>query len=936
MKPATAETVNSVARILLENIYEENILEIESARLNIAVYDSGFPPSNGTGLTSERLSHLNDYVKAITLTIDRVRDRLLGTVATLNTERNSLVPLHRLPLELLVDILRQMIPPASDYYQSGPTGHTYHRRLATLRAICRQWRTIIDDTPAFWPVLDVSDPPRIVSRAVGFSAAYSLEVNLARPSWDLTPRARDSSWRERFLQDAVQHAARWRSAQLTLPNAESLLSISQASAPRLIALDLRLYQLEKLDQEDPENIFRCRNGQLRRLGLSSIAIPWNSSLLCNLESLLISDLDDFAPTLTQILTMLRACPKMVDLELDIPESEADDLPKDEPLLLLLFLKSASLSLSDECASPLLKLLLAPSIDTFELNSNFVFGLDLLPTVLRCLGRLVSFDDTLSLMTLTIKEDTVGWCIQPMTQTPGQSRQVGLVADVTDNEDTLKHAHRFGADYYEAHIESVNAAALDISPVLEELRPVENVVAVHFRNCDTQDLYSFMLSRTDPRDCGFPDVKKLVFQNCRIWPKRLLEIVQDRDEDDLQFEDVLISDPLDQDADAFQEIEDLMPWKGFKLQFKAVDSVARILLQDIHEQNLAEIEAASDETNPLSARLLYLDNYVKAINSTVDRVRDRLWSEVSILNKERNTLVPLHRLPIELLVDILQRATQMDSNKAWMSYSTYHRSLAKHRTICKQWRTVIDNSPSLWATLDVRDPPQIVSMAIARSASYPLDINLGSSSWHEEPQGLGGTWRSSFLRDAVRHAGRWYSARLGFHRVQDLLSISHTPAPRLRSLNLVFIKSVKVDLERTGTIFQCQEGQLQSLALYGVAIPWNSKLLCHLELLSIRNLANFAPTRRQILGTLRQCPQLVNLTLEAVEAEAVSLPNGEPPVQLPYLSSATLQLNPEYAASLLETSPDAVHQIPLTLLRARSRRGVTSNDLSTLGRIFRSK
>ncbi|KAG9002057.1 hypothetical protein FRB90_011449 [Tulasnella sp. 427] len=726
-----------------------------------------------------------------------------------------------------------MLPPASDYYQSGLTGHTYHRRLASLRAICKKWRTIIDDTPAFWPVLDVSDPPRIVSRAIEHSAAYHLEVNLARPSWYLTPRALDSSWRESFLRDAVQHVARWRSAQLTLPDGQTLLSIAQESAPRLTAMDLRLDQLEALDEEDAKHIFQCSDGQLRRLGLYSLVIPWHSSLLCGLQSLSLSDLDDFAPTLTQILGIIRGCPNMVDLELDVPKSEAVALPKDEPLLQLLSLKSAKLSLNEECALSLLNLLLVPFVDTFQLNTDF--GL-CLPSIFHCLGRLITFDAP-TLMILTIKEDTIGWCVQPMTQTPGQSRQVGLVADVADSRDAvrtwLKHVHKFGADCYEVHVDSVNAAALDISPVLEELRPLENVGAVHVRNCDTEKLYSYMLSHMDPWDCGFPAVKKLVLQNCRIWPQRLLEVVEDRYVENSVFEDVVVSDPIDQDADAFRDII-----------------------------------SGPDAT---SKRLSYLDDYVKVINSTVDRVRDRLFSKVSILNKERNTLVPLHQLPIERLLDILRRSLYLDSHPTRTMGQTYHQRLAKHRTVCKQWRTIIDDTPSLWATLDVRDPPEIISMAITRSAAYPLEINLGPNTWYPRRRGHGSTRRSIFLQDTVQHSDRWRSARLTFRTLQDFLSISQTPAPRLRSLDLNLTNPATLDFESSETIFQCQEGQLRELALSGLAIPWNSRLLRGLGSLSIRGLAELAPMCPEILGMLQECPHLTDLDLDATWSEVVALP-----------------------------------------------------------------
>lgn len=80
------------------------------------------------------------------------------------------------------------------------------------------------------------------------------------------------------------------------------------------------------------------------------------------------------------------------------------------------------------------------------------------------------------------------------------------------------------------------------------------------------------------------------------------------------------------------------------------------------------------------------------------VSTSLFSETSdrmiSIKRHRNSLVKLHRLPLELLVKIVKLVTSYEANAV-----EYFRSLHTLAQVSHMWATTILGTPELWAVVD---------------------------------------------------------------------------------------------------------------------------------------------------------------------------------------------------------------------------------------------
>jgi hypothetical protein len=93
-------------------------------------------------------------------------------------------------------------------------------------------------------------------------------------------------------------------------------------------------------------------------------------------------------------------------------------------------------------------------------------------------------------------------------------------------------------------------------------------------------------------------------------------------------------------------------------------------------------------------------------TAIDAHISRLHEEIQRLRTARNTLVPFGRLPDELLVHVAR-------------YFTQPKPLYATSMVCSRFRTVIVNTPELWANIDCNWPLAMVTGHLIRAASHAL-------------------------------------------------------------------------------------------------------------------------------------------------------------------------------------------------------------------------
>ncbi|KAG8974765.1 hypothetical protein FRC05_006925 [Tulasnella sp. 425] len=334
----------------------------------------------------------------------------------------------------------------------------------------------------------------------------------------------------------------------------------------------------------------------------------------------------------------------------------------------------------------------------------------------------------------------------------------------------------------------------------------------------------------------------------------------------------------------------------------VEFVVDILLQSIRDENKDALEAMSKLGDPnIGDEMLgQVDGYAGAIKSTLDDVQRRLLDKMAALHTEHNRMIPLHRLPIEIFVQIITGALEAFRTHCW-SGQTHLGRLAILCRVCKRWKDVIGSTPSLWATIDIRDPAAITSAAISRSSNHPLNIIGAPSSgppkyWGSPPVG----WKQ-FENTAIMHSTRWRSIQLVVASSEDAQALVNAPAPGLQSLEVKSMTECRVVFRRGGSMFEEAGPRLRRLALHGLAIPWRECTLRDLRYLSISGLDEFAPSCGEILGVLRMCHALVEMDLSLRPAATVEPINKERPFPLTQLHSMSFRpLSPSWTSVLLET------------------------------------
>ncbi|KAG8950948.1 hypothetical protein FRC04_007012 [Tulasnella sp. 424] len=336
----------------------------------------------------------------------------------------------------------------------------------------------------------------------------------------------------------------------------------------------------------------------------------------------------------------------------------------------------------------------------------------------------------------------------------------------------------------------------------------------------------------------------------------------------------------------------------------VEFAVDILLQSIQDENKTALETMrpllhnqGDPKND-TAMLGHVDSYAGAIKATLDDVQRHLLDKMSALHKEHNRMIPLHRLPIEMFVQIITGALEPFQTYHWAQ--THLRQLLTLCRVCKRWRDVIDGTPSLWATIDVRDPPALTSVALSRSSNHSLNIIGVSSSSPPKYWNLPVGWKR-FDKVAIMHSRRWRFVQLLVASSADAQALINAPAPRLQSLEVKSTVQCRVNFQKEGSILQETGNRLRRLALHGLAIPWRGCMLHDLRYLSISGLDEFAPSFDEILGVLRMCQALVEVDLALRPTATVGTSKRERPFTLSQLRSMSFgPLIPSWTLVLLET------------------------------------
>ncbi|KAF9232488.1 hypothetical protein BU15DRAFT_81175 [Melanogaster broomeanus] len=254
--------------------------------------------------------------------------------------------------------------------------------------------------------------------------------------------------------------------------------------------------------------------------------------------------------------------------------------------------------------------------------------------------------------------------------------------------------------------------------------------------------------------------------------------------------------------------------------------------------------------------------VHTTSKSVAEAQARIDDEVALLKlqtcallTQRNALSPVSRLPHEILATVF----------LYQAYSFYQDPRypniwgappwANVSYVCRHWRAVALNCPSLWSFLFVF-PPRWTEELLSRSKTVPLRIHVTQGRWARKEM--------VFVEKVTTDVTRIQDLRLKLpcNLAEEVFAKLSASAPLLHTLRLLVTKTGAESVLVPDTLFNRETPALQTLELYYCHIPWSTPIFTTLTTLRLCNLASPSlPTMTELLAILRHMPDLAHLYLE---------------------------------------------------------------------------
>ncbi len=234
--------------------------------------------------------------------------------------RNSLLPIHQLPREILAIILVLYMGPLNVVSNGISLQKVLCRRRNGLASVCHIWRTTIRSTPCLWAFI---------------SAKQSSKLN--KTSLKLSQQQPLTCEDEGYYPVSLKRAERfWNSVRPHTNRLNTIKASTQCHIMKMLGSGLPNLERLILCGKDPlVSSLDAPWPQLRHLELRGVSLPWSCLLASNLASLKLNRIKDLS--LSMFVALLRSSPQLealcielITLVLDQPISP---VPLDARILL---------------------------------------------------------------------------------------------------------------------------------------------------------------------------------------------------------------------------------------------------------------------------------------------------------------------------------------------------------------------------------------------------------------------------------------------------------------------------------------------------------------------------------------------------------------------------------------------------------------------------
>ncbi|KAG9044884.1 hypothetical protein FS837_007359 [Tulasnella sp. UAMH 9824] len=244
-------------------------------------------------------------------------------------------------------------------------------------------------------------------------------------------------------------------------------------------------------------------------------------------------------------------------------------------------------------------------------------------------------------------------------------------------------------------------------------------------------------------------------------------------------------------------------------------------------------------------------------SAWEQVADALRARAAQDFRDRNALLPVHQLPVEVLASILEAAVA----EGFGLY--YYQRLKGLRGVCYRWQKVVDDVPSLWTRIRGSDSSRLVEEALKKSSTRLLDVYFRSEIYFQ-PDKL-----AAFGKKLEPHLNRLKNVDISYYgsRVPEgwftAIKLLTSPQPSLERFSFSD-KFLRTNLSKLA-LFADHAPRLKDLHLHGIDVDCRGTIFGRLSrmllpLLRSLSLQNLSSTLKERLLRDIQAPQCAHLRI----------------------------------------------------------------------------
>lgn len=279
------------------NMLWESVLSANNSNDHTYVHTrSGLDFTYYQYLTRTSLQNADANLKTLALLLAVFQDVAEIETSKIRRQRNALLSISKLPLEISGVIFENLINDAND----RPTC------ISTLSLVSSVWKNLVDTTPSLWSQLRPEYSSKFIRSALDKSRGHPITIH------GQFKQSEPSVARQQAILATCSQLTRWSSADVESETSAELDILTYSGAPKLRRLEVACLGRPD-DAQRPINLCDGHAPRLEHLSITRFKAVWSSSIFTGLSILTLRQVPGLQSR--DLMQILHACPGLRTLNL---------------------------------------------------------------------------------------------------------------------------------------------------------------------------------------------------------------------------------------------------------------------------------------------------------------------------------------------------------------------------------------------------------------------------------------------------------------------------------------------------------------------------------------------------------------------------------------------------------------------------------------------